>query len=66
LKLISDEITVGLANRLAIESYGKFQVDISKGHADATRIAEAQQQRAARDNARITTEDDKHKLQLDG
>jgi hypothetical protein len=46
-KLISDEITVGLANRLTIESGGKFRVDTSKGHADATRIAQAEQQRAA-------------------
>jgi hypothetical protein len=47
LKLISDEITVGEANKLSIESFGKFQVDMSKGQADATRVAQEQQQRAA-------------------
>jgi hypothetical protein len=47
LKLVSDEITVGVANRLSIESIGKFQVDTSKGQADATRVAQEQQQRAA-------------------
>jgi hypothetical protein len=39
--------SVGLANKLAIESNGKFQVDVSRGHADAVRIEEAQRQRAA-------------------
>ena len=46
-KLASGEISVGLANKLAIESMGKFQVDVSKGHADAVRVEEAQRQRAA-------------------
>jgi hypothetical protein len=47
LKLASGEIPVGLANRLYIESNGKLQVDLSKGHADAVRVEEARQQRAA-------------------
>jgi hypothetical protein len=46
-KLASGEISVGLANKLTIESTGKFQVDVSKGHADAVRVEEAQRQRAA-------------------
>jgi hypothetical protein len=46
-KLASGEIPVGLANKLAIESAGKFQVDVSKGHANAVRIEDAQRQRAA-------------------
>jgi hypothetical protein len=46
-KLASGEIPVGLANKLSIESAGKFQTDVSKGHADAVRVEEAQQQRAA-------------------
>lgn len=46
-KLASGEISVGLANRLTIESAGKFQVDVSRAHADAVRIEEAQRQRAA-------------------
>jgi hypothetical protein len=46
-KLASGEIPVGLANKLSIESRGKFQVDVSKGHADAVRQEEAQRQLAA-------------------
>jgi hypothetical protein len=46
-KLASGEIPVGLANKLSIEGAGKFQTDVSKGHADAVRVEEAQQQRAA-------------------
>lgn len=46
-KLASGEIPVGVANKLAIESAGKFQVDVSRGHADAVRVEEAQRQRAA-------------------
>jgi hypothetical protein len=46
-KLVSGEISVGLANKLTIESIGKFQVDVSKGHANAVRVEEAQRQRAA-------------------
>ena len=44
---MSGEIPVGVANRLRIESTSKFQVDVSKGHADAVRVDEAQRQRAA-------------------
>jgi hypothetical protein len=46
-KLASGELPVGIANKLAIESQGKFQTDVSKGHADAVRIEDAQRQRAA-------------------
>jgi hypothetical protein len=46
-KLASGELPVGIANKLSIESAGKFQVDVSKGHAEAVRIEEAQRQRAA-------------------
>jgi uncharacterized protein with NRDE domain len=46
-KLASGELPVGLANRLYIESNGQFQVDLSRGHADAVRDEEAQRQRAA-------------------
>jgi hypothetical protein len=37
-KLASGEIPVGLANKLLIECRGKFQVDVSKGHANAVRL----------------------------
>jgi hypothetical protein len=47
VKLMAGEIPVGIANRLLIESYGKFQADISRGRADAVRVEEAQRQRAA-------------------
>jgi len=46
-KLASGEFSVGLANKLSIESAGKFEVDVSKGHANAVRIEEARRQRAA-------------------
>jgi hypothetical protein len=39
-RLASGEISVGLANKLTIESTGKFQVDVSKGHATAVRVEE--------------------------
>jgi hypothetical protein len=42
-KLASGEIPVGVANRLGIES----KVDVSRAHADAVRVEEAQRQRAA-------------------
>jgi hypothetical protein len=45
--LASGEMPVGLANRLQIESLGKFQADVSRGHADAVKAEEARQQRAA-------------------
>jgi len=46
-KLASGELPVGLANKLLIESNGKFQADVSKGHADAVRVDEAQRQIAS-------------------
>jgi hypothetical protein len=47
VKLASGELPVGMANRLSIENQGKFQTDVSRGHADAVRVEEAQRQRAA-------------------
>lgn len=47
IKLAAGELSVGAANKLQIESYGKFQVDVSRGHADAVRIEDAQRQRRA-------------------
>jgi hypothetical protein len=46
-KLASGEIPVGIANKLAIESVGKFQADVSRGHADAVRVEESRRQQAA-------------------
>jgi hypothetical protein len=46
-KLTSGEVPVGLANKLTIESNGKFQADVSRRHPDAVPVDEAQQQRAA-------------------
>jgi hypothetical protein len=46
-KLASGELPVGVANKLIIESTGSFQVDVSRGHANAVRVEEAQRQRAA-------------------
>jgi hypothetical protein len=46
-KLASDEIPVGLANKLTIESNGKFQADVLRRHPDAVPAEEAQQQQAA-------------------
>jgi hypothetical protein len=46
-KLASGEITVGLANKLTIDSAGRFQTDVSKGHADAVREDDARRQAAA-------------------
>lgn len=46
-KLSKGEITVGMANKLAIESRGKFQAEVLKERADAIRPEEVQQQRAA-------------------
>jgi hypothetical protein len=45
-KLASGEISAGLANKLTIESAGKFQTDVSRGHANAVAVDEAQRQRA--------------------
>jgi hypothetical protein len=38
---------VGVANKLVIESNGKFQADVSQGHAEAVRFEEIQRQQAA-------------------
>jgi hypothetical protein len=46
-KLASGELPVGLANKLTIESNGRFQADVSRIHPDAVPVDEAQQQRAA-------------------
>jgi hypothetical protein len=46
-KLASGEISVGLANRLSIESNGRFQTDVSRGHAQAVAVDEERQQRAS-------------------
>ena len=46
-KLANGELPVGLANKLTIESNGKFQADVSRRHADAVPVDEAQQQQAA-------------------
>ena len=46
-KLSNGEIPVGMANKLAIESRGKFQAEVLKERADAIRPEEVQQQRAA-------------------
>lgn len=46
-KLVSGEIAVGLANRLTIESNGKFLDDVAMGHPDAVRKEEIERQRTA-------------------
>jgi hypothetical protein len=46
-KLSSGEITVGMANRLTIESRGRFQAEALRGHPDAVRPEEVQQQKTA-------------------
>jgi hypothetical protein len=46
-KLASGDIPVGLANKLTIESNGKFQADVLRRHPDAVPAEEAQQQQAA-------------------
>jgi hypothetical protein len=51
-KLASGDV----ANQLSIESVGKFQVDVSKGHADVVRIDEIQRQQAAEAMARAGKE----------
>jgi hypothetical protein len=56
-KLAIGEIAVDTANKLSIESNGKFQVDITRGHADVVRDEEVRQQQVAeafiQANARI-------------
>jgi hypothetical protein len=47
VRLAAGEMPAGTANRLAIESTGKFQTDVSRGHAQAVAEAEIRQQRAS-------------------
>jgi hypothetical protein len=47
VRLASGELPVGTANRLSIESFGKFQADVSRGHANAVAAEEIRQQRAS-------------------
>jgi hypothetical protein len=47
LRLASGEMAVGAANRLSIESLGRFQTEVSRGHAEAVQIEEMRRQRAA-------------------
>jgi hypothetical protein len=46
-KLETGEIPVGLANRLSIESYGQFQTEVSRAHANAVQMEEVQRQQTA-------------------
>jgi hypothetical protein len=46
-KLASGDLPIGLANKLTIESNGKFQADLSRRHPDAVPVDEVQQQQAA-------------------
>jgi len=46
-KLASGELPIGLANKLTIESNGKFQADVPRSHPDAIPVDEARQQQAA-------------------
>jgi hypothetical protein len=55
-KLSTGEIPVGLANKLAIESRGKFQAEVLKERADAVRPQEVQQQREAEAMLRTNTQ----------
>jgi hypothetical protein len=65
-KLASRELPVGLANKLTIESNGKFQADVSRGHANAVPVDEAQQQQSAealmQSSAQITTSQPQSRL----
>jgi hypothetical protein len=65
-KLASGELPIGLANKLTIESNGKFQADLSRRHPDAVPVDEAQQQQAAeallQASAQITAPEPKSRL----
>jgi hypothetical protein len=65
-KLASSELPIGLANKLTIESNGKFQADLSRRHPDAVPVDEAQQQQAAeallQASAQITAPDPQSRL----
>src|SRR5215470_15743044 len=65
-KLASGELPIGLANKLTIESNGKFQADLSRNHPDAVPVDEVQQQQAAeallQASAQITAPEPKSRL----
>lgn len=65
-KLASGELPVGLANRLTIESNGKFQADLSRRHPNAVPVDDAQQQQAAealmQASAQVTAPDPQSRL----
>jgi hypothetical protein len=64
--LASGELPVGLANKLTIESNGRFQADVSRRHPEAVPVEEAQQQQAAealmQASAQITTPEPQSRL----
>jgi hypothetical protein len=45
--LASGELPINLANKLTIESNGKFQADVSRSYPEAIPVDEARQQQAA-------------------
>jgi hypothetical protein len=65
-KLASGELPIGLANKLTIESNGKFQADLSRSHPDAVPVDEVQQQQAAealtQNSAQITAPEPQSRL----
>jgi hypothetical protein len=46
-KLASGEMVVSTANKLTIESHGKFQAEDARGHADAVLLSDIRRQQAA-------------------
>ncbi len=65
-KLASGELPIGLANRLTIESNGKFQADLSRTHPNTVPVDEAQQQLAAdalvQENAQLAASESDSRL----
>jgi hypothetical protein len=65
-KLASSELPIGLANKLTIESNGKFQADVSRSHPDAVPVDEIRQQQSAealmQASAQITAPEPQSKL----
>src|SRR6516225_9786349 len=65
-KLASGELPIGLANKLTIESNGKFHADLSRRHAEVVPVDEAQQQQVAeallQASAQITAPDPHSRL----
>src|SRR6516162_9943830 len=65
-KLATGELPIGLANKLTIESNGKFHADLSRRHAEAVPVDEAQQQQVAeallQASAQITAPDPHSRL----